>query len=619
MTNTREIINRKSANVSVRERDARNLLAHQQKLPLCNVFRLFSPLEKFDAIVADALACGGAGPLKGPKQSLDGAINGCQDIQLDGFKKASLAKPRVEKLKVLVLDQCLRDNQQMLGSVLKIWKVSQESLRHQAEESLSQAGWESNPANFRKNGYFHGLCTVKDWRSLLDQINTDNLLPTKEGKANDIAPALMLSLISGALPAQPGELAEVGITENFLKNTLTDFRAKDSSDLIWDEFEEFMRGLDEIRDEKVVERETEDKIFAQDYIQQIEQMAEHFAEELEYLEIDLGSLLKKVESDITALVSLTEDYNFSMHSLLTKFELVLPLGATISEEHQRTPMRQELQEKIQALFQQWNKEIDQELSSRQFEPVETCEPKDESGASLPEKVNTESEELQALRKRLKKEQVRSEQYKSRIVTKNKELSSLFKKNKNLEKSRDKAINEKNVLQEQLDSLGSGNKYDISDEGRYADSDLVQFKNVRDAVDQAGQMYPNQLLYEFNSKSDDNTPYSKPVEVFKALCWLATEYRNCKLHSEKGVDLGKLLQKTCPNWSYSPHQSATTKGKWKEWYIASRGEKKYELDSHIKAGNKHDPKSTIRIAFAWDEEDKVVVVGFIGLHQKNTKS
>ena len=45
----------------------------------------------------------------------------------------------------------------------------------------------------------------------------------------------------------------------------------------------------------------------------------------------------------------------------------------------------------------------------------------------------------------------------------------------------------------------------------------------------------------------------------------------------------------------------------------------EIREHIGRGPSTRPEETIRIAFAWDKDQKKVVIGYIGQHQKNTKS
>ena len=40
-------------------------------------------------------------------------------------------------------------------------------------------------------------------------------------------------------------------------------------------------------------------------------------------------------------------------------------------------------------------------------------------------------------------------------------------------------------------------------------------------------------------------------------------------------------------------------------------------THLGKGASFDPKSTIRIGFAWDDERRRVVVGYVGRHQRTT--
>ena len=38
-------------------------------------------------------------------------------------------------------------------------------------------------------------------------------------------------------------------------------------------------------------------------------------------------------------------------------------------------------------------------------------------------------------------------------------------------------------------------------------------------------------------------------------------------------------------------------------------------SHVKTGTVKDPRHTIRVAFEWDADERMVVIGFIGQHQR----
>ena len=50
-------------------------------------------------------------------------------------------------------------------------------------------------------------------------------------------------------------------------------------------------------------------------------------------------------------------------------------------------------------------------------------------------------------------------------------------------------------------------------------------SVREAIAQARAMFPDRLLIKLNSRSNEDTPFANPAEVFDALAWLATAYRN----------------------------------------------------------------------------------------------
>ena len=46
---------------------------------------------------------------------------------------------------------------------------------------------------------------------------------------------------------------------------------------------------------------------------------------------------------------------------------------------------------------------------------------------------------------------------------------------------------------------------------------------------------------------------------------------------------------------------------------------YQLDEHIGKGTTFDPQNTIRTALAWDDERRLVVIGYVGLHQRPRRS
>lgn len=144
--------------------------------------------------------------------------------------------------------------------------------------------------------------------------------------------------------------------------------------------------------------------------------------------------------------------------------------------------------------------------------------------------------------------------------------------------------------------------------------------VNEALDLAQSMFPNELAIALNSKSSKNSPFRKPDETLAALSWLATEYRRRRTTpSESRPDFNKLLKESCPGWFYKPGQTEVTAEQFIEWYTTSVDGKTHRLYHHIGKGNSHDPQNTIRIAFSWDDESQRVIVGFLGLHQRNRRS
>ncbi len=61
------------------------------------------------------------------------------------------------------------------------------------------------------------------------------------------------------------------------------------------------------------------------------------------------------------------------------------------------------------------------------------------------------------------------------------------------------------------------------------------------------------------------------------------------------------------------------GRFPDWYRTRVNGTAWKLATHLGKGTSRDPYHTIRIAFAWDEPNEQVVVGFVGLHQRNRAS
>ena len=187
-----------------------------------------------------------------------------------------------------------------------------------------------------------------------------------------------------------------------------------------------------------------------------------------------------------------------------------------------------------------------------------------------------------------------------------------------------------LLEEQLGVASDGLRQALNDvkywrtqyedargKGTAAEEEL-EVTSVADALDRAVTQSSGRLVESLNSASDRDTPFSAPEEVFDALRFLATTYYESKTGQTPCANLNRALKERL-GWSYNANQSASTVGKYRSQYECKWEGRTYRLEAHVGDGSSKDPRYTIRVAFAWDEERKVVVIGFVGQHQETDKT
>ena len=157
---------------------------------------------------------------------------------------------------------------------------------------------------------------------------------------------------------------------------------------------------------------------------------------------------------------------------------------------------------------------------------------------------------------------------------------------------------------------------------YALRDLTEVNSVAAAIAVAQEELSGELEFHLNSKSDPATPFQSPTDVLHAFRWLAGPFRRAKSGRLAIADLEAHFADYLPTWFYAPNQSEITMGQNPEWYRID-----YKLPKghppmmrmHLACGNDRKPEKCIRIGFVWDAQREIVAVGFIGQHQRNSKS
>ena len=151
----------------------------------------------------------------------------------------------------------------------------------------------------------------------------------------------------------------------------------------------------------------------------------------------------------------------------------------------------------------------------------------------------------------------------------------------------------------------------------AAQEQLPVQSVAEAIERATARFSERIVFALNGRSEKDSPYDAPAEVFLAFEWLATVYHDSKTNTRNCADLDRHFREAIAGWRYSAHQKEATMKANEEWYRSNLylGAKHW-IPEHLKSGNSRSAEEAIRIAFTWHEPTKKVVVGFIGQHQKS---
>ncbi len=594
----------------------------RHSLAFSAVYRLIDQ-DLLGRIASSALSCRGGGgsgdgKLNAARKSLNSAINHC-GIKIKGFTTASRAP--AEFLQEPVVERCLEsDNERLLLALLRLWVELNAPLRGRIENHLREIGVGVALVHSKQDDFL-GLWSKANWDQQLEAI-------LDCGENSDMEPpdaALLLALVSGFLPAQPGELISLTLKTEIWPTLLEKMREIPPDQNVWRETETFFDAMREIQQAKEAELLSN---ASGDWDRGCDLLLREHGEELQFLELAPQEIRTRMQDEPELQLAVSSEVLDELQALLKDYRELTPRAATLKEERRRALRRVECEKKIFQVRDKWLAAIEEQLEIIQAEKTSSDEDSPPDSDALPaaeQSAADEREERNRLWSKLQEERTKREQLKVLYNSQKEDLRKWKSQCGKLEDEKGEIAREVKALKKRLESAASRDNAPAlvgaaDTRGEY----LVQYSpqdldNLKDAVDQAKKTFAEELLFALNSKSKDNSSFQRPEEVFAALAWLATKYRDRMMRQNGGVELESSLREVCPNWFYTPRQSQTTRGKFPDWYTTTVDSESHDLSAHIGRGKSHDAVSNIRIGFAWGGDRGKVIIGYIGRHQKTDRA
>ena len=510
-------------------------------------------------------------------------------LRVDGYRDASRA-PR-PKLLQPVLEAIKRYDQDLARAVLNAWVDSHGALRDRTAEHLASRGM---PVPEPPDARFDSFWTAEEWRSEREA------LAAVDGTVDRESAGLMLCLLARRFPAPPPLVSP--LFQDWL-DILQDLPPNAPE---WEEADALIKWMEDLRHAK----ERELLGWCREQIAGLcRSLRERFGEELSYLDIDPDPWPGLVD-DRPALTGAALPFLIFLEASFEAYGPIRPQATSRAEELERSVKRGECEDAILATFKAWQDRVAKPDPSEGPE-ADGVEARADSGAADGGGAETEraagapGEEDDSTRREI--EALREDRERLEEVTRALRAEKA-ERDEEAGRLRDEASRSRRMEEHWRRAYIEERRQARLLDGEPAAAEPVG--SVREAIAQAREMFPDRLLIKLNSRSDEDTPLANPPEVLDALAWLATAYRNGPAES---------IGETCPGWFYKSNQSPTTMGRHRDWYRTQVDGTAWDLAAHLGKGTSRDPHHTIRIAFAWDEPNERVIVGFVGLHQRNRTS
>ena len=554
--------------------------------PVNEIFTLLSEGHGL-AVILDALASrDGVGDKT--RSELSTRI---RKLRIKGFRDANRAPH--DQLVETILDAITEGDHGLAAAILATWMETHSGLRERAAAHLRERGIEVVDAPPVR---FTSCWDTDEW--LLER---NRMLRDSDGAhAHRDDAGLMLSLLSGRFPGPPPVESELFRT---WIDTLWDLPASAPE---WpDDAANLGRWIRFILREK--ERELIEGVVRK-IADQWNGIDNEFNDDLDYLGI--GPLTLQAPPGGPELLIGTLEFLAALRVQLEAYRPLRPQAASRQEELERSEARRAAEEGILKLTAEWRERM---VRARQAQEAATAahaaEPAvDEDEPPAGTQADGDAADVEALtaeRDRLQAELNTLREENGRLRGSNEELRAESGQRDDETRKLNELIARSRRTEEQWRQA-----YVESRKGRRPDDTPVRIDSVGEAVALAREAFGDRLLIKLNSRSNENTPFAHPAEVYDALAWLATAHCDGNDHR---------IGEACSGWTYKTSQREESIAKYREWYETLADGKTWYLGAHIGKGTRRDPRHTIRIGFVRDEEGNRVIVGFIGLHQRNRQS
>ena len=564
-------------------------------IPVGAVFELLSR-PFVGKVIRKALAFRSKAP-QSVHQPLDAAIR--RSVTIRGFRDAS--KAPAKQLATSLHEEIDHCNGRLAAAILHVWVEAQAKWRPLVVDFLKEEN--VAVAADPKCDELQATWRRAEWEDLRDR------LVAKHDRLGEEEAGLMLCLTAGRLLRADETLDE--LTSPRLLRWLDELERLPNDAPEWREASLFADMVVDVAQKKV-EALIDGRVSG--LRDGIGEANDKYKDELRYLGIDMDSWFEAASKRLAAIPE-AEIIVAQLKDLLKAYRPIRPQAALRDEEKRRSEARDRYEREILKAVAVWDELMSQpaatEVADDHEEYVSDPIPLPEGAVAQQEfdELSTRFDKLEGEHEQLKTENARIDAENERLQLAETTLKEqILTLKHDLKSSKD---NEQHWRRAFVGRKHSG--------ASAATIERVSCANVNEAIEQAQKAFADELLFAPNGKSSKNYPFQKPGEVFDAFAWLATEFYRLRPNPGPSPDFDRLLKEACPGWSYKPNQTDTTMGMYPDWYKTTTGGKTYELPNHIGKGNSHDPKNTIRIAFAWDGDRKQVVVGYIGLHQRNRHS